>query len=807
MTEIQKVKRQRNRVSVVCLPCKAKKIKCDRKKPCLNCLKAATPEKCCYEVDTKKQLNQLELKRKRKKTAKSPEHTDTSTEPADDGSSDSKVAGSILHHEFLMNDYFVVFRKPSRTQLIPGIFSYHLRHKSFVFHDIMHSFKQSLNAERRLWKSTNFQSPIRTLDLSLNVPTFTEEEERLNRTVEEKICKNYYAVLERLNYFQTQLNGVLFDYYIPMGVVQLIFHHYFVMRPEGIVFIHPKKKFEYSFIALISSIVELTNVFTKRDKCLFNFSSSFKGNEFNELTIRLLNTSNFRRKPSIFIVYVLLNLRLSLMIYGDAQSGGMIGQNSYPFFQNAVNICLELGIHVNQDKVKNIDKIYASNTNPGYNDLLFFKEITNESIKRLWNHLLVLDSIYSLSLSCAPLIDERYSHGIYLLNLTSCQLYDDFVKFAREVSFLTVQDRPVSFEKMLQLNKSTVQLISRAGYFENFKVVEVHEEKWCILQLKFVLLKFYFMLQICLRVLLSDDNLKNTFSSEILQKEKNKNLIKKLQDETLMRAKLLFFIGLNSVHQMSQAKLGNKFLLYNRGTFSTWLGFESVIFIEIIMMENLECSSNKGNHKINSNHIENEKAFSEFSLQRLENMLYNFDTSTDLDSLETFNNLITPKFLASYLTKVYESVVDLPILLYDYNFFVMSKILLIVLYFIYCSIKADCVNNFNSEENVQKLKNMTERIFKNRNVGELTHIVMNDQLLNEIHSGNKDQNPVMVTNNNSVTECGKKPNNTEKSFHLNEDNERLSNYQALTDPTFNPFDEDYLSNILDELNDYFNSTF
>jgi hypothetical protein len=51
------------------------------------------------------------------------------------------------------------------------------------------------------------------------------ERSKLNSMIESAICNNYYAILERLNYFQNKLNHILFNSYIPMGVVHLIFQH------------------------------------------------------------------------------------------------------------------------------------------------------------------------------------------------------------------------------------------------------------------------------------------------------------------------------------------------------------------------------------------------------------------------------------------------------------------------------------------------------------------------------------------------------------------------------------------------------
>jgi hypothetical protein len=108
----------------------------------------------------------------------------------------------------------------------------------------------------------------------------------------------------------------------------------------------------------------------------------------------LLNFSNYRRKPSIFNLYTLLNLRLSLMVYGDTQSDGVAGQNSYPIFESVVGLCKELGICYDQNKVTYFERSPSVFSDGKYDELLFSKEVFSNSIKLLWNYVLTLDSYY-----------------------------------------------------------------------------------------------------------------------------------------------------------------------------------------------------------------------------------------------------------------------------------------------------------------------------------------------------------------------------------------------------------------------------
>ncbi|KAH3661660.1 hypothetical protein OGAPHI_006510 [Ogataea philodendri] len=56
-----KIKKSRNRVPISCEPCRKKKLKCDRSKPCSSCLKNGTQESCKYANQNLDNLNKIQL--------------------------------------------------------------------------------------------------------------------------------------------------------------------------------------------------------------------------------------------------------------------------------------------------------------------------------------------------------------------------------------------------------------------------------------------------------------------------------------------------------------------------------------------------------------------------------------------------------------------------------------------------------------------------------------------------------------------------------------------------------------------------
>ena len=71
----EKTVKKRNRATLVCLPCRKKKVKCDKGKPCSNCNKSQ-PDKCIYDERI------LESKKRKKPSMTKPEPNGTNNSDA-----------------------------------------------------------------------------------------------------------------------------------------------------------------------------------------------------------------------------------------------------------------------------------------------------------------------------------------------------------------------------------------------------------------------------------------------------------------------------------------------------------------------------------------------------------------------------------------------------------------------------------------------------------------------------------------------------------------------------------------------------
>ncbi|ONH75093.1 hypothetical protein BOH78_1966 [Pichia kudriavzevii] len=532
--------------------------------------------------------------------------------------------------------------------------------------------------------------------------------------IDKLICQNYYAILERLNYFNLHLNEFLFNSYIPMGAVHLIFHTYFIVKQDGITFKKPKKAFEYSLIAFITSLVALTNIFSKCDHMAFNFPLNSEKNDFNRVTLLLLNASNYRRKTSIFVVYTLLNLRLSLLVFGDEQSDGMARQNSYPLFESALNISKEQGIHFDIDRIFYVDRDdvpYLKKEGSSEN-VSFFKAVPLDSLKALWNYLLVTDANYSYTMEIPPCIDDRYSHGFYEMNTPFDKCFSSYINTARSHANLLFSQKKVTLTEALDQINILSKSLSLYESFENLDVYLKDERKWGILNMKIQILDRY---------------------------------------------------------------------------------LDAVIEEDICKRENLDLSTT----------VPTSESFKlpempVYDISAMENALINYDPVKHAPILNYIEQKFNPLDLASMLTNIYQKSIMVPSLVADYNSFIVAKIFLLGIYFLYSYIKSSSCVTFDITKNSENLKEMTRNIIKKHlKEGKLDHLVPAERIMKEMDENTAPGNRCHGTQ--APTPSGSKP----LHICLN-DNDGFATQEPEVDSLFFDLFEDVnLKNIFDEIEYYF----
>lgn len=321
--------------------------------------------------------------------------------------------------------------------------------------------------------------------------------------------------------------------------------------------------------------------------------------------------------------------------------------------------------------------------------------------------MLILDATYYIESSLPPAIDDRYCHGYYkILHDKSkdmehplCIVQKISLNFAREEASLNI---------LLKNIADLTKVVSTFEPFFNLQELEKNEDKWHDFYLKLKYLKFLLVLLYQTHVVISPDQLKEYFSQEVLQDEKNKQWIKDLRREISIKCKVAYIIGLNIILDISQLNLSKKFVIYVKEIFHSWIGTQTVTFVDLIVNDSIE--NGKKTSQGDPASILNRPPV--FETGELESLLYDFNAKANKKILKHVQDSCEVERIASYLTYVYEAVIGLSVLFSDYNFYITTKIFLFSFYFLFSYLKVHCDLNFSLDSTFDKLKSLTRNIVK-----------------------------------------------------------------------------------------------
>lgn len=404
---------------VVCSNCRRKKIKCDKTHPCANCIRSNLTDTCKYEDFTIKHVTvrQQESSDKILKLQKEIESLKNfiasqavTPEDSPKTATASSSSSSILDMKTGKYCIFSINMKPSRVQVVTAF------RPNFTTKCIVEF--QSKMAPGKLLKKNEWQEKNTITPSIDSIPSpFQSPSNNVDEKVQSIFVNNYYGVLERLIYFQNELNELIFNSAIPCNVLHTVFNYYVRASMDGIQFIKPKKLHEYQPLALILAIVDLVEIFTKYEH-VKPFCQVFQLEPFelSQIACQALGFAKFRQKQTHFGLMALLSLRLTLIHYGHFINSGFTFHNEYSYYQTAVNMAISMGLD------RDIDKLEFFMVDKSLNDdeTNFAKQIPFDCLKKTWNYLLMQDVHFPL-FGPSPMINLEFSNGLYLDVLGSKQ--------------------------------------------------------------------------------------------------------------------------------------------------------------------------------------------------------------------------------------------------------------------------------------------------------------------------------------------------------------------------------------------------
>ncbi|QPG73370.1 hypothetical protein FOA43_000680 [Brettanomyces nanus] len=425
-------------------------------------------------------------------------------------------------------------------------------------------FDEIFDEIKQNWKAAHGAT---TLDYNLGVMNekFLDEESVVTM-INQILCPNYYAIQERLVFFQNHLNGLIFCNFVPMNMVHFFFFSYFVLDgsadTEMASFIRPKKSYKYSDVALIASITYLVLIFSRynsKDEEGLQYQLRIDADQLRLLILRLLNISQFRKKATHQALLSLIVLRCSLFVYNNLE-GVHESFNSYPLFQLCLVLCYQMGLHADHSGV---DVMVYKDTSA-----MKTRTMSLSETRELWNYMQTEDAVYSISLGTPLLINYEFCAEF---SSTPSDLFfqkrrRDIVSLMREVAITTNYRKDCSINDVLTLlDKVTFFCYQTSTTMFTTSQNSDLDELAYFCKIKLLLLQN--IQNLCHMVILGVNELHRTHNNEV-RKPENLQLLRNLSKEMYRQSLISAVVGVYLVKLICEGKT-----VFGEGTNTKYLVF------------------------------------------------------------------------------------------------------------------------------------------------------------------------------------------------------------------------------------------
>lgn len=643
-------KRRRKGVLVVCTNCRRKKIKCDKDMPCNNCVRSGLTTTCQYpdgikmkhivmgstQAEKIQQLQEQVLQLKRQLAGQN--------EPtANPVIQQTRSIIDLISDKFVMHS---VNMKPSRVQVVTS-FRPNFTTKCIV------EFKARSTATDS-WKpppknddfcADDFPSPVERGDA------------RIEDTLSALLVSNYYGILERLLYFQNELNALIFDSFIPCEVLHMVFNAYLRPSARGILFLSPKKLHEYQPLALILIIVDLVEILTKYEKVSpFSQAMGTRPFELSRIALDTLHFAKYRKKQTYFGIMSIVAIRLTMFHYGHFTNSGFTYHVEYSYFQIAVNMAMSMGLDRDLDKLRYfvVDKEENDETN-------FAKQISFDCLKRLWNNLVMVDIQFSL-FGPNPTINLEFSHGLYADVMTTTRhqvpYHELIIDMLRKLNSRTSLRDFVTICHGVKVH--CAQLIS----FGDVLHLASNKNTWPQVLNKLYSLKIVLELYSFAGYQSSPCGRMKVFSVEQLSDPKNIAELDKIHFRFKKYATMIYIFALKFIQEILNCNSQPMFQMYMRNLIWVFLVRPSVGIV------NLSIAPGK--------HIKKGEVEIDLSLNELEHLLFG-DNEIPSHIVDYYSS---PHILEGEILKIFMNVIDTPMMLSNYDFYTNARFCLVLICFL-----------------------------------------------------------------------------------------------------------------------------
>ncbi|GMM31270.1 hypothetical protein DAMA08_040150 [Martiniozyma asiatica (nom. inval.)] len=413
-----------------CSRCRARKVKCDRNKPCFACVHSGVPDQCIYEslkpnVQPSKIIksNNLHIKNSSDNLGSYIERFTLTSNPDVSSPEDASSISSQFDLPFLS------FKKEEYKNSIidsynGGVCKYYgpLSPKAIFegnqtftkLKNLADSFIQTEIGKSSIGVDRKWNTKLDEIEVTHSLHNRYSEIE-ISEMIQNIIIPQYKGARERLNYFNTNQFNFLTEL-IPIDDIFKYLDQWFVLskvddvsadtdplavkilRENNVdfqleweskyVFNPPKNKSQYALLSLAVSIIQMVLLFENIPQNTFQNAFVDSNKNCEKLALACLSVSKYEENPSIYALTALIILEKNMLITSMANTEN-IEKESYFVHKHSVNVAFKLGIHINCDT--------------------FVKDgISGKSIQTLWNYMQLLDVFYTILFGNPVQINENY---------------------------------------------------------------------------------------------------------------------------------------------------------------------------------------------------------------------------------------------------------------------------------------------------------------------------------------------------------------------------------------------------------------
>lgn len=649
ITKLPSRKRARN--VLVCNNCKEKKLRCDKRTPCAGCAKRGLD--CVYSIP--------------------PGSISTDSEEEQASILTRAKSKTILDESIPNFQLMTVIDKPGRTEAT----SFALQGSTIK---CLMEFKHMLQPKKH-WKKSHRKAQHSLSEIYLKdpngLPNIIDE-------INQYVTPNYFAIVERLRYFQIHLNKLVFDSCIPCDLLYTVFHTYFQFTDHQFVFIHPVKDYQYQYLALLFAIVDITITFTALDPSV-TFTHPLDSNEdfLSHLALKCITYSRHDKRQTVIALYAIVAVRASLWIYGYNQNSSIENNNAYPMFQKAMTLALNICLHRVDTNYECLD---FSKGNM-FDDMFYTSDIPIECLKRLWNYLLVCDAKYGIR--GTPLyIDLEYCHGYHHDIIGDGKYTDQYVKLTRKLSETLFSVESTSYNDLYKLCEEFKEFTKIQISFDNLLKFRNSPTEWKAVNLKLDTLKSLVVLSGYGCKLSHEKWVKQNFTEKQLSDTESYLLFTEFHDYMKQTFFMTYILVLKFINDIIEADFPVEFYLTVQEVFRDWYSRPTIAAVDFLLLED--------------NKNENEKMKITPGLNMIEDALFG-----NIKNKNKFHDIVRystdPSSVFDEVSKTYKRLFRLQCYQGNYNFLIFSMICWVLIYFIKALLELRNFPQMNFKERTAKL--------------------------------------------------------------------------------------------------------